>query len=192
MVAVNSTMLELGTAAPHFDLPDPSGGTCSLADASGGRPLLVAFVCNHCPYVRHLGPTFGRVAQQLDGLGVSVVAINSNDVEHYPEDGPEEMVLMAKRWGCDFPYLCDGDQSVDNSYRAACTPDLFLFDADLRLAYRGQFDGSRPRNDEPVDGADVLAAGEAIAAGRPAPEPQVPSIGCNIKWRAGNEPDWFS
>lgn len=192
MAAVNSTMLPLGTRAPDFGLPDPQGRMVALGTVAAGRPVLVAFVCNHCPYVRHIGPTFGRVADQLDGMGVAVVAINSNDVEHYPEDAPAEMTLAAQRWGWSFPYLVDEDQSVAKSYRAACTPDLFLFDAELRLAYRGQFDSSRPRNDLPIDGSDLLAAAAAVVAGEPVPEPQVPSIGCNIKWRDGNEPDWFA
>lgn len=192
MVAVNSTMLTLGTTAPDFDLPDAAGSRLALSDVADGRALLVAFVCNHCPYVRHIGPTFGRVADELLEMGVSVVAINSNDIEHYPEDAPAEMIPTAAMWGWSFPYLVDEDQSVAKAYRAACTPDLFLFDADLALAYRGQFDSSRPRNDLPIDGADLLAAARAVVAGEPVPEPQIPSIGCNIKWKDGNEPDWFA
>lgn len=191
MVAVNSTMLPLGTRAPDFELPDPEGRKVALGDVADGRAVLVAFVCNHCPYVRHIGPTFGRVAEQLEAMPVAVVAINSNDIEHYPEDAPGAMLLAAREWGWSFPYLVDEDQSVAKAYRAACTPDLFLFDADLGLAYRGQFDSSRPRNDLPIDGADLLAAARAVVAGEPVPEPQIPSIGCNIKWRPGNEPEWF-
>ncbi len=192
MVAVNSTMVDLGTPAPALRLPDPAGGEFDLHEFADGRPVLVAFVCNHCPYVRHIGPTFGRVAEQLAEMGVATVAVNSNDIEHYPEDGPEAMVATAQEWGWNFPYLLDESQTVAKDYRAACTPDLFLFDAELRLAYRGQFDSSRPRNDLPIDGADILAAARAVAAGEAIPEPQVPSIGCNIKWREGNEPDWFA
>ena len=192
MVAVNSTMLPLGTLAPDFDLADGEGRSFSLEQVASGRPVLVAFVCNHCPYVRHIGPAFGRVADELSRIGVAVVAINSNDVEHYPEDAPELMPPTAREWGWSFPYLFDADQSVAKAYRAACTPDLFLFDAEHRLAYRGQFDSSRPRNDIPIDGSDLLAAASAVAAGEPVPEPQVPSIGCNIKWCEGNEPEWFS
>lgn len=191
MVAVNSTMLPLGTTAPQFELPDAEGRMVALGDVPEGRAVLVAFVCNHCPYVRHIGSTFGHVAKQLDRLGVTVIAINSNDIEHYPEDAPDQMVLAARKWGWSFPYLLDEDQSVAKAYRAACTPDLFLFDADLALAYRGQFDSSRPRNDLPIDGSDLLAAARAVMTGNPVPEPQIPSIGCNIKWRDGNEPDWF-
>lgn len=192
MVAVNSTMLPLGTRAPDFELPDPEGREVALGDVADGRAVLVAFVCNHCPYVRHIGPTFGRVADQLEEMGVAVVAVNSNDIEHYPEDAPDQMIPTARQWGWSFPYLVDEDQSVAKAYRAACTPDLFLFDADLALAYRGQFDASRPRNDLPIDGADLLAAARAVVAGEPVPEPQIPSIGCNIKWRDGNEPAWFT
>ncbi|MEZ5237628.1 MAG: thioredoxin family protein [Microthrixaceae bacterium] len=191
MVAVNSTMLPLGTEAPQFELRDGAGRACSLSEIAEGSPVLVAFVCNHCPYVRHIGPTFGRVAEELRSMGVEVVAINSNDVEHYPEDAPDKMVTTAEQWGWSFPYLFDEDQAVAKAYRAACTPDLFLFDGGHRLAYRGQFDSSRPRNDEPIDGSDLLAAARAVVAGEPVPEPQVPSIGCNIKWREGNEPEWF-
>lgn len=191
MVAVNSTMLPLGTTAPDFELPDAHGRMVALSDVAKGRPVLVAFVCNHCPYVRHIGPTFGRVAKQLDRMGVAVIGVNSNDIEHYPEDAPVQMVRTAEQWEWAFPYLLDEDQSVAKAYRAACTPDLFLFDADLALAYRGQFDPSRPRNNLPIDGSDLLAAARAVVAGEPVPEPQVPSIGCNIKWREGNEPDWF-
>jgi hypothetical protein len=132
------------------------------------------------------------VALQLAEIGVSVVAISSNDVVHYPEDAPDKMAIAAKEWGWEFPYLFDEDQAVAKAYRAACTPDLFLYDAELKLAYRGQFDSSRPRNNDPIDGSDLRAAAAAVVAGEPVPEPQVPSIGCNIKWREGNEPDWFA
>ena len=191
MVAVNSTMVELGSGAPDFSLPDPDGNEHTLEAVAAGQPLVVAFVCNHCPFVKHIGPTFGRVAGQLAEMAVSVVAINSNDIVHYPEDGPERMSVTAKQWGWDFPYLFDEEQSVAKAYRASCTPDLYLYDAELKLAYRGQFDSSRPRNNEPIDGSDLIAAAAAVAAGEAVPEPQVPSIGCNIKWREGNEPEWF-
>ncbi len=191
MVAVTSTMLPLGTKAPDFELPDALGNTVVLSEFAAGRPVLVAFLCNHCPFVRHIGPTFGRVAAHLSVMGVAVVGVNSNDLEHYPEDRPEQMEAVAKDWAWEFPYLVDEDQAVAKAYRAACTPDLFLFDADGGLAYRGQFDSSRPRNDLPIDGADLIAAARAVVAGEPVPEPQIPSIGCNIKWRDGNEPDWF-
>lgn len=190
MVAVNSTMVELGSAAPDFSLPDPDGNQHTLESVSAGRPLVVAFVCNHCPFVKHIGPTFGRVAVQLDDMGVSVVAINSNDIVHYPEDGPDQMSVTGKQWGWEFPYLFDEEQSVAKAYKASCTPDLYLYDSSLELAYRGQFDASRPRNNEPIDGSDLLAAAAAVVTGDAVPEPQVPSIGCNIKWREGNEPEW--
>ncbi len=192
MAAVNSTMLPLGTSAPDFALADGAGTIVSLSELARGRPVLVAFVCNHCPFVRHIARTFGRVADQLSEIGVAVVAVNSNDIEHYPEDGPEQMLDAGRAWGWNFPYLFDEDQSVARAYRAACTPDLFLFDAAHRLKYRGQFDSSRPRNDLPLDGSDLRLAAQAVVAGDPVPEPQVPSIGCNIKWREGNEPDWFA
>lgn len=191
MVAVNSTMLPLGTTAPAFELADGEGRKSSLDDIAGDGPVVVAFVCNHCPYVRHIGPAFGSVAEELAAMGVATVALNSNDVEHYPEDAPDLMVETASEWGWSFPYLYDEDQAVAKAYRAACTPDIFLFAADRSLVYRGQFDASRPRNDLPVDGSDLLAAARAVTSGEPVPEPQVPSIGCNIKWREGNEPDWF-
>ena len=193
MVLTPSEMVPLGTPAPRFSLPDPrSGKTVSFDEvAAGKQATLVMFLCNHCPYVVHVNPELVQLGKDYAGSGLGVVAISSNDVKGYPQDGPELMAKQAEELGYAFPYLFDEDQSVAKAYRAACTPDLFLFDSDLALAYRGQFDSSRPRNDEPIDGADLRAAAEAVAAGRPVPEPQVPSIGCNIKWRRGNEPEWF-
>ena len=193
MVAVPSTMLELGTPAPAFALPDPAGRVVTLDEVASGRSgVLVVFLCNHCPYVKHLGRELALVTQRLLARGIGVVGINSNDIEAYPDDGPEAMAAEARRLGYDFPYLLDEDQSVAHAYRAACTPDFFLFDADRRLVYRGQFDASRPKNDEPVTGADLKRAVDALLAGDPPLAEQRPSLGCNIKWKAGNEPEWFA
>ncbi len=183
MAAVPSTMLPLGTPAPPFSLADPSGRITDLDDLAGAPALLVIFLCNHCPYVKHLGRELALLTQRFMAAGVAVVGINSNDVEAYPDDAPELMAVEARRLGWDFPYLFDEDQAVAHAYRAACTPDFFVFDADRLLAYRGQFDSSRPGNGEPVTGRDLRAAVNAVVAGRPVPEPQLPSIGCSIKWR---------
>jgi thiol-disulfide isomerase/thioredoxin len=192
MVAVNSTMLPLGTAVPAIDLPDASGRRWRLEDEAPASPaLLVAFVCNHCPYVRHLGPAIGDAAGRWQALGVVVVAVNANDAGAYPDDAPDAMLTTAAEWGWDFPYLVDADQTAAHAFRAACTPDFYLFDADRRLAYRGRFDGSTPGNDVPVTGDELDAAVRAVLDGTVPSEDQVPSIGCNIKWRPGNEPDWF-
>lgn len=190
MVATESTMVPVGTPAPPFALPDPSGVVVSLGDHAG-QPIVVAFVCNHCPYVVHVADRLGEVADELQDLGVAIVAVNSNDADAYPDDAPMAMTAFSRLHDWTFPYLVDSDQSVAHAYRAACTPDFFLFDAEHRLAYRGQFDDARPKNDEPVTGADLLAAARAVVAGQPAPEPHHPSMGCNIKWRPGNEPPWF-
>jgi len=191
MARVPSTMVPLGTPAPDFDLPDATGVHHRLGDLAGAPVLVVAFVCNHCPFVKHLGREFGLVSQRMAARGVAVVGINSNDTDAHPDDGPEHMVTTARGWGWDFPYLIDADQSVATAYRAACTPDFFVYDADRRLAYRGQFDDARPGNDVGVTGASLSAAVNALLRGEPVPEPQHPSMGCNIKWRPGNEPDWF-
>ena len=190
MVSVNSTMMPLGSEMPSFELPDPSGQTYQSSSVSG-TPLLVMFICNHCPYVKHIRPRLAEVTKDLAGKGLAVVGINSNDADLYPDDSPEAMRAEAEEYGYTFPYLVDEDQSVAKAFRAACTPDLFLFDSNGRLAYRGQFDGSRPKNDIPVTGEDLVAAAEAVLEGRPVPEDQRPSIGCNIKWKPGNEPDYF-
>jgi thiol-disulfide isomerase/thioredoxin len=193
MVAVNSTMLPLGTPLPPLELPDPTGAVWSAArDAAGAPALVVAFVCNHCPYVRHLGPALGRSAAAWQQAGAAVVAVNANDADAYPDDSPEAMVATALDWGWTFPYLVDGDQSAAHAFAAACTPDFYVFDAAGRLAYRGRFDGSTPGNGVPVTGDELDAAVRAVLAGRPvAADDQVASIGCNIKWRPGNEPAWF-
>lgn len=182
-------MLALGTKAPPFELPEPLTGHCvASSDIAGGKVTLVAFLCNHCPYVQHVLDGFVALARDYRERGVAVVAINSNDVESYPDDGPDEMARLARERDLPFPFLLDGDQSVARAYRAACTPDFFVFDREGRLAYRGQMDGSRPANDVPVDGRDLRAALDALLAGdRPSPEQQ-PSMGCNIKWKAGHEP----
>lgn len=191
MVSVNSTMLALGTPAPGFTLADPDGRVTSLGDLAGAPGLVVAFLCNHCPYVKHIGAQLGARTQQWADRGVAVVGINANDVDAHPDDAPPLMATTARQYGWSFPYLFDADQHVAQAYRAACTPDFFLFDADQRLFYRGQFDDSRPRNDEPVTGRDLDAAVQALLAGSPPPADQWPSMGCNIKWKPGNEPDYF-
>jgi len=189
MAAVESQMLELGTPAPVFSLPDPDGKRHSLAD--GADAYLVMFICNHCPFVKHVREELARLGNDYGSRGVAVYAINSNDIEKYPADGPAAMKVEAESCGYAFPYLLDEDQSVAKAYRAACTPDFYVFDADQKLAYRGQLDDSRPSNDKPVDGRDVRAALDAVLSGTPVAERQLPSIGCNIKWKAGNEPDYF-
>ncbi|HUF85287.1 MAG TPA: thioredoxin family protein [Acidimicrobiia bacterium] len=189
MAAVGSTMLPLGTAAPDFALEDPHGRTWRLDDYAGSPALLVAFICNHCPYVKHIRRALAEVTERYQRAGVSVVGINSNAATH-PDDSVEAMRTEVAEAGYTFPYLVDSDQVAARAYRAACTPDFFLFDADRALVYRGQFDSSRPGGDAPADGSDLAAAVEAVLAGRPVPGEQRPSIGCNIKWIPGNEPDW--
>jgi peroxiredoxin len=186
-----STMLDLGTTLPSFSLPDFNGRTISDADFKGSKALLVAFICKHCPFVRHIRQEFSRFAEEYQAKGLGIVAIASNDTTEFPEDGPEGMKEEAAEAGYTFPYLFDEKQRVAQAFRAACTPDLFLFDGNRRLAYRGQFDGSRPKNDVPVSGADLRAAADAVLAGKPAPAIQKPSIGCNIKWSPGNAPAYF-
>lgn len=192
MALTPSTMLELGTPAPDFSLPDTvSGTTVSLKDFDGRPALLVAFICNHCPYVKHIADAFAAFAKEYQDRGLAVVAISSNDPGHREEDGPDFMAREAEARGYTFPYLFDESQAVAKAYRAACTPDFFLFDGDRRLVYRGQFDDSRPGNDLPVSGRDMRDAVDAVLAGKPLGPEQKPSIGCNIKWKPGNEPDYF-
>jgi len=191
MVSVNSTMLALGTRAPDFTLPDPRGQLWRLEEHAADRPVLVAFICNHCPYVKHIGHELARATRRWLDIGVGVVGINSNDVDTHPDDAPDKMLMTAAEYAWPFPYLIDDDQSVARAYRAACTPDFFLFDDGHRLVYRGQFDDSRPRSDVPVTGADLEAAVQAVREGREPPADQRPSMGCNIKWKPGNEPDYF-
>ncbi|MEJ2478751.1 MAG: thioredoxin family protein [Acidihalobacter sp.] len=191
MARTESTMLELGTAAPDFSLTDVvSGDNVSLGDFAG-KPLLVAFICVHCPYVQLIRHEFSRYAREYMDKGLAIVAIQSNDVASHPEDGPDGMRDDARRFRFPFPYLLDDSQEVAKAYRAACTPDLFLFDADHKLYYRGQFDASRPGSDVPVTGDSLRAATDAVLAGRAAPAEQVPSLGCNIKWKTGNEPAYY-
>lgn len=191
MARTPSTMLPLGTAAPDFSLVNVDGRTVSLADFSNAPALLVVFMCNHCPFVKHLAGALAQFAAEYMGKGAAVVGINSNDVANYPADSPEQMVREAEEQGYPFPYLYDETQDVAKAYRAACTPDFFLFDSDRKLVYRGQFDESRPDNGKPVTGRDLRAAIDAVLAGRKPSDDQKPSIGCNIKWQPGNEPDYF-
>lgn len=189
MVRTLSTMqLPLGAPAPELDLPDPSGRRWTLGGVAAGRPVLVAFICNHCPFVKHIRSGLARLARDAAARGVAAVAINSNDFDAYPEDAPGRMLEEARAAGYDFPYLVDESQQVARAYGAACTPDFFLFDRDLRLFYRGQMDGSRPGNGVPVTGEDLARAIDAVLGGAPPPDDQRPSMGCNIKWRPGNAP----
>lgn len=183
--------LKPGDAAPDFKLPTPDGSVHDLAGVSGPKGLLVAFVCNHCPYVVHLAGLLGELGRELDSQGVGVVAISSNDIENYPQDRPELMAEFAREQGWDFPYLFDESQEVAKAYGAACTPDFFLFDGNLRLFYAGQIDDTRPRSGEEPDGSDLKAAIAAMFDGRAPIEDPRPSSGCNIKWKPGNEPAYF-
>jgi peroxiredoxin len=182
-MAVESMMLPLGTRAPDFSLPGVDGRTYSLAGFAAAPALLVIFMCNHCPYVKHVASGLAELGRDLAARGVAMVGISSNDVAAYPQDGPEQMALEAAAHGWTFPYLYDEAQQVAMAYHAACTPDSYVFDGERRLVYRGQLDDSRPRNDLPVTTADVRAAVGAVLAGEPVPAEQVPSIGCGIKWR---------
>lgn len=191
MSAVVSTMLPLGTEAPDFSLTDTEGKIKSLGDYSQAKALLVIFMCNHCPFVKHILTGMVELIREYEQKNVAVVAINSNDIDHYPEDRPELMQRLARNNGFTFSYLFDESQEIAKAYRAACTPDFFLFDSEQKLFYRGQMDDSRPSNDIPVTGKDLRAALDALLAGKDPPINQQPSIGCNIKWKAGNEPDYF-
>ena len=191
MVAVNSTMLPLGTKAPAFQLPDTSGKKVSLTDFKSAPALVVAFMCNHCPYVKHVRGGLAQLARDYAPRGVAMVGISSNDVANYPQDSPARMAEEAKSAGYIFPYLYDETQEVAKAYKAACTPDIYLFDGDQRLAYRGQLDDSRPGSSIPVSGKDLRGAIDAVLASRPVSPNQKPSIGCNIKWKPGNEPEYF-
>lgn len=191
MVRTPSTMLPLGTPAPDFSLVNVDGQTVSLADFADAPALLVIFLCNHCPYVIHVADALAQLTAEYMAKGVAVVGINSNDVATHPADSPERMVAEAEDRGYQFPYLYDETQEVAIAYHAACTPDFFLFDGDQKLVYRGQMDNSRPESGIPVTGKDLREALDAVLKGKPAPEPQKPSLGCNIKWRPGNEPEYF-
>lgn len=198
MAQTPSTMLPLGTPMPSFRLTDTTRAGVTVADTDlAGRPAsVVAFICNHCPFVHHIRPVLASVTGSFIDRGVGVVGISSNDPAGYPDDAPDKMAAEARAHGYRFPYLFDADQSVAKAFAAACTPDFYVFDGSRRLVYRGQFDASRPSgkrggNNLPVTGADLVAAVEAVLAGRPVSATQWPSIGCNIKWRPGNEPAYF-
>jgi peroxiredoxin len=185
-------MLALGTLAPPFSLPDVDGRVVVLEDFRDNVALLVMFLCNHCPFVKHLREELARLAREYQAKGVGVVAIMPNDAENYPDDRPEKMREEVETWGYTFPYLYDESQEVAKAYRAACTPDFFLFDEAQRLVYRGQLDGSRPGNGVPVTGEDLRAALDAVLSGKPVAAEQRPSLGCNIKWKPGNAPQYFA
>jgi len=190
MVLTPSTMLPLGTKAPDFALVNVDGRTVSLADVADAPALLVIFMCNHCPYVKHLADALAGFTSEYMAKGLAVVGINANDAVNYPGDSPEQMVAEAKARGYQFPYLYDESQEVAQAYCAACTPEFYLFDADRTLVYRGQFDSSRPESGIPITGADLRAATDAVLAGTSPSAEQKPSVGCNIKWKPGNEPDY--
>ncbi len=187
MALTPSNMLPLGSVAPDFSLPTPNGKTVSLSDFADAPVLVVAFICNHCPYVKHVRAELARLGKELAGKGGAMVAINSNDAKNYPDDSPEKMAEEIATHGYVFPYLFDETQSVAKAYQAACTPDFYVFDGDRKLAYRGQLDSSRPGNDVPVTGEDLRSAILAVLEGQPVYADQKPSIGCNIKWKAGLE-----
>ncbi len=193
MVRTPSTMAALGTSAPDFSLPDPkTGGNVSLSDLDQAPALLVAFLSNHCPFVKHIADELGDFSREYAEKGLAMVGICANDVENYPADSPEKMAEEVDLRGYAFPYLHDDSQEVAKAFQAACTPDFFLYDADRKLVYRGQFDDARPSlGDVPVTGADLRAACDAVLAGDRPSAGQRPSVGCNIKWKAGNNPAWF-
>lgn len=189
MAAIESQMLELGTVASDFSLPDSDGVMHSMG--SDAKAYLVMFICNHCPYVKHVREELARLGNDYLPPEVRIYAINSNDAVNHPGDSAANMKKEIETWGYRFPYLVDESQAVARKYRAACTPDVFLFDADKQLVYRGQLDDSRPGNDRPVNGRDIRDALDAVLKDQPVPSNQVPSIGCNIKWKPGNQPDYF-
>lgn len=191
MAQTASTMLPLGTPAPDFSLPEPmTGKTVSLGDFQDAPALLVMVICNHCPFVKHIRQGLVQFARDYPAKDLAIVAISANDAANYPDDSPAKIAEEAKTFGYPFPYLHDESQAVAKAYHAACTPDFFLFDASRKLVYRGQFDGSRPGNKVPVTGSDLRAAADALLVGQPVPSAQQPSIGCNIKWKTGHEPDY--
>lgn len=191
MSATSTMLLPLGTEAPDFALPNVlSGQMVKRDDFKEAKALVVIFACNHCPYVIHVKDEIARIAEEYQAKGVAFVAINSNDVEQYPEDSPENMKLKAEEWGWKFPYLFDETQEVAKAYRAACTPDFFVFDSARRLVYRGQLDDSRPKNNVPLNGADLRRALDAVLQGEMPSETQKPSVGCSIKWKPGNAPPY--
>jgi thiol-disulfide isomerase/thioredoxin len=192
MVQTPSTMLPLGTKAPDFALLEPASGKRRLLSGINAPATVVMFICNHCPFVIHVRDELTRLERDYASKGVAFVAINSNSEETHPQDGPEHMAQLVREMGWEFPFLFDATQEVAKAYHAACTPDFFVFDRDKRLAYRGQLDDSRPSNGKPVTGSDLRAAIDDVLAARPARAEQRPSIGCNIKWAPGNEPDYFA
>jgi peroxiredoxin len=188
-MAAQSQMLPLGTAAPAFRLPDPaSGESVGLSDFVGAPALLIAFLCNHCPYVKNILDAFVAFAREYDARGLAIVAVSSNDIDEYPADSPDEMAKLSRARGFTFPYLFDGSQSVAKAYGAVCTPEFFLFDQDRRLVYRGQFDNSRPGSKIPATGAHLRAAADAVLARSAVSPEQIPSVGCSIKWKKGHAP----
>ncbi|MFO0979719.1 MAG: thioredoxin family protein [Planctomycetaceae bacterium] len=191
MVKTASTMLPLGTEAPEFSLPNVDGKIVTRSQFAG-KPLVVVFMCNHCPFVVHIRSALAAFAKEYAAKGVAVVGISSNYTGTHPQDGPEQMKKEAVDAGYAFPYLYDETQAVARAYKAACTPDIYLFDADHSLVYRGQFDSSRPGNGQPVTGADLRSACDAVLAGKTVAGDQRPSIGCNIKWIPGKEPEYFT
>lgn len=192
MVRTASTMLPLGTAAPDFSLPECDGGTVALSDFADKKALLVIFMCNHCPFVKHVADQVKRLTDEYMQHGIGVVAISSNPAEEYPQDSPAAMKTEKAERGYAFAYAYDADQAVAKAYAAACTPDFFLFDSDMKLAYRGQLDGSRPDSGIPVTGEDLRGAIDEVLAGRTPSSEQRASLGCNIKWKPGNEPQYFN
>jgi len=192
MVKTASTMLPLGTTAPDFSLLNVNGETVSRSDFQDAKGLLVIFMCNHCPFVIHLADQLAQFARDYHDAGLAIVAISSNDVSNHPQDSPEQMVHEAEQRGYIFPYLYDEEQEVAKAYHAACTPDFFLFDGNHQLVYRGQFDSSRPDSGIPVSGEDLRQAVDAMLAGQPVSEDQQPSLGCNIKWKEQQAPDYFN
>ena len=191
MVKTASTMKKLGTPAPDFKLTNVDGRIVGLHEFDNKPALLVMFMCNHCPFVKHVADGLTQLAMDYMPKGVAIVGINSNDAASHPQDSPEQMVHEAEQRGYPFPYLYDETQEVAQAYGAACTPDFFLYDKQRKLVYRGQLDSSRPGNNVPVTGSDLRAALDAVLANKPQPEKQIPSIGCNIKWKAGKEPAYF-
>jgi peroxiredoxin len=185
-------MLPLGTSAPEFSLPDANGKTVTLGSLRGAKALVVVFMCNHCPYVKHIAPELARLSNEYLAKGVAFIGINSNDAQAYPDDSVEMMKVEMERQGYTFPYLFDATQDVAKAYRAACTPDFFVFDSNQKLAYRGQMDDSRPKTDRPLTGKDLREALDCLLAEKPVSTIQKPSIGCNIKWIAEHEPDYFN
>ena len=193
MAKTPSTMLALGTPAPDFSLLEPATGkVLDLGEIRGKKGLVVIFMCNHCPFVKHIADAIGGFARDYQGKGIGIVGINSNDVSLLAGDSPEQMVEEVNNRGYSFPYLYDEHQDVAKAYRAACTPDFYFFDSRLQLVYRGQFDGSRPDNGVAVTGVDLVNAVEAVLSGEPVSHQQHASLGCNIKWQPGNEPDYFN